>query len=174
MLERACSRLDSISWKLLSAPPTNRATNFPIGLIGDPCAGDIIVRRGLEFLLDGKRGWKNGTKRGGGGYACIKLRRKVVEMDIKGRMEGNEEGGREWRVKKARLGYTRFFFQRFPNLLNPSPSRAITHSEFLFLFLLLSSFFISEHEKLFLLLEAARFFFAHSNAHHPPIAHVSR
>lgn len=119
MLERACSRLDSISWKLLSAPPTNRATNFPIGLIGDPCAGDIIVRRGLEFLLDGKRGWKNGTKRGGGGYACIKLRRKVVEMDIKGRMEGNEEGGREWRVKKARLGYTRFFFQRFPNLLNP-------------------------------------------------------
>lgn len=95
----------------------------------------------------------------GGGYACIKLRRKVVEMDIKGRMEGNEEGGREWRVKKARLGYTRFFFQRFPNLLNPSPSRAITHSEFLFLFLLLSSFFISEHEKLFLLLEAARFFF---------------
>lgn len=67
MLERACSRLDSISWKLLSAPPTNRATNFPIGLIGDPCAGDIIVRRGLEFLLDGKRGWKNGTKRGGGG-----------------------------------------------------------------------------------------------------------
>lgn len=82
MLERACSRLDSISWKLLSAPPTNRyrATNFPIGLIGEPGAGDIIVRSCAEVStrIPSRKTWmeteQGGGKIKGGGYACIKLR----------------------------------------------------------------------------------------------------